>query len=481
VAATVASVWPGSRFAIFRRTYPELDETHSLPLQDEWAGLGRYSKDRREFTWNNGSTTVLRYCEHEGDVIRYQSAEWAGMVVDEATHFTQFQIEYLRSRIRATFPGWRPVILYTANPGNVGHLYFRQQFVDHDPMGGRVWRAGREEGAYRRVFLRARLADNRSLGSAYRRTLEGIKDEAVRRALLEGDWDIFAGQFFQEWRHDQHVCQAFAVPPDWTQRMVSIDFGYGAPWSCHFYARDETLWRQQEIARWFCYREFYEARLRDEEQATRIVLAMDADDAGQKKARGARLQWTVVADPSMWTPHSNTGFSVAQAYKAIGTNLEIMQPADNDRVGGWQRVREYFAPQGDGFPALVFMDTCTEAIRTIPACTRSKTNPEDVDTHGEDHAADDVRYFCQAAGKLASFGAGERVTAQKYGLGAGQRAYDPGRRAQRPGLMGKGIDPRNPRPPRERLLREAILAGGLSSTEHLFERALHRAANGDEP
>ncbi|MNW69005.1 hypothetical protein D3C74_479180 [compost metagenome] len=37
-------------------------------------------------------------------------------------------------------------------------------------------------------------------------------------------------------------------------------------------------------------------------------------------------------------------------------------------------------------------DTCRDTIRTLPALPRDKRNPEDVDTHAEDHLADGIRY-----------------------------------------------------------------------------------------
>jgi hypothetical protein len=40
--------------------------------------------------------------------------------------------------------------------------------------------------------------------------------------------------------------------------------------------------------------------------------------------------------------------------------------------------------------------TCADAIRTIPALQHDTGRPEDVDTHSEDHAADDVRYACMS-------------------------------------------------------------------------------------
>ena len=37
---------------------------------------------------------------------------------------------------------------------------------------------------------------------------------------------------------------------------------------------------------------------------------------------------------------------------------------------------------------IVFMDHCRAVVRTLPLLQHDQANPEDVDTDGEDHAAD---------------------------------------------------------------------------------------------
>ena len=45
---------------------------------------------------------------------------------------------------------------------------------------------------------------------------------------------------------------------------------------------------------------------------------------------------------------------------------------------------------------LYVFNTCKGFIRTIPELTFSVSSPEDLDTTGEDHIADEVRYMCMA-------------------------------------------------------------------------------------
>jgi len=43
---------------------------------------------------------------------------------------------------------------------------------------------------------------------------------------------------------------------------------------------------------------------------------------------------------------------------------------------------------------MVFFSTCTDAARTLPVAQHDEARPEDLDTNSEDHALDDIRYFC---------------------------------------------------------------------------------------
>ena len=402
LAITIMTMWPGSVSAIFRRTYPELEDSHIRPILKETAGTAfTYHEGRRELRAPNKSVCLFRYADDEKDLRHYQSAEWEALFIDEATHMPGDYIEFLRARVRSTRPGWRPIILYTSNPGGPGHLYFRDQFVSSHPPG-QVWRAKDEDGGMVRVFHRARLRDNPALGKEYGRRLRGIKDESLRKALMEGDWDTFGDQFFREWNTRAHTIPPFRIPDSWRERAIGVDFGYGAPFSCHFYVRDEDLWREQRLTRWFCYRELYGGG-----PAGRGAGGHDpvGRRGGHLPGAGQGRQpphYAMFCDPSIWSKQPN-GLSVADVYQRELADLGVVpRPANHDRLSGWQRVRDYLAPQPDGFPGLVFFETCTHALRTIPALPRDRRDPEDADSDAEDHCADELRYVLMGIGAPAS-------------------------------------------------------------------------------
>lgn len=359
--------YPGLVIPIFRRTYPELDETMVRKILEELPEqAGKYNADRHEWRFPNKSVLEFRYCERENDVYAYNSAEWDALFIDEATQFSESQVRYLRSRVRSTRTDWRPIIVYTANPGGVGHTYFKKGFVDAAPPGT-PFRAPLDDGGAIRAFLPARLEDNPALSADYKRKLEGIADPMLRKALRDGNWNIFAGQVFSEFDPTVHVVDPFPIPIDW-KRWRAYDYGFSAPMCCLWLARDPRTKRV------YVYRELYGTEMRDTVQAQMIKTL----------SKNEKIDY-MVADPALWNRNPN-GESIATVFAGKGIP---MQKASNDRLSGWQRVHEYLA--GDP-PFLQIFATCTNLIRTLPNLEYDKHRVEDVDSSGDDHAGDALRY-----------------------------------------------------------------------------------------
>ena len=96
------------------------------------------------------------------------------------------------------------------------------------------------------------------------------------------------------------------------------------------------------------------------------------------------------ADPAMWIRSGESGESIAETFSRAGWPL---RRAKNERVNGWQRVRSWLKPDGTGAPPLqVSAENCPYLCRTLPQLLSDEHKPEDVDTAGEDHAADALRY-----------------------------------------------------------------------------------------
>jgi hypothetical protein len=50
----------------------------------------------------------------------------------------------------------------------------------------------------------------------------------------------------------------------------------------------------------------------------------------------------------------------------------------------------------NGYPMMYIFNNCKGFIRTIPTLLYDEHKVEDLDTEGEDHIADETRYFCMS-------------------------------------------------------------------------------------
>lgn len=381
--------YPGFSGLILRRTFPEL--RRSLILRS-WArfdrSLARYVVGDHTWYFHNGSVIEFGYCEQDRDVFQYQSAEYDAIGFDELTQFpTDFCWTYLASRcrtsVRKSLMGIKPHMVAGTNPGGVGGLWVKTRWIDPAPWGevfhDRIEVEGEEPREVGRVFVPAKLTDNRYVNATqYRIALANLGDK-LRAQLEDGSWDVVEGQYFEEWDRDTHVCKPFEIP-DWWERVCGYDFGFAKP-AAHLwvaFSPDGTA---------YLYREMYGTNLSIRAQADRILLAERADPATGKAAERVALR---IADPSIWT-RTGAGPPIADQFADEGV---YFRKANNARIDGWMRLRQYLEVDGDtGRPRLQVFSTCTNFIRTFPMLVHSETKPEDLNTHGEDHAADALRYL----------------------------------------------------------------------------------------
>src|SRR5690606_3422570 len=238
---------------------------------------------------------------------KYQSAEYGFIGFDELTHFTKYMWTYLvGSRLRSTVPGAWPRARAASNPGNIGHLWVKEMFVDKG-LRDIVWE---DETGVRYAFIPARVQDNPYLlknDPDYIRRLQSLP-EAERRALLEGDWNVFAGQYFPEWREDIHVVEPFEIPK-WWKRFRRLDYGLDGTAGYWLAVSPE--------GKLYVYRELYMPILTHTAGAE-IILSMPANDE--------IISYTV-ASPALWNGRQDRGIPGGGIMAHAG--LKGLVPADN--------------------------------------------------------------------------------------------------------------------------------------------------------
>lgn len=406
--------YAGIKVMIIRKTYPELQENHIIPLcellscgaENQSLHVAEYNDSKKHLVFPNGSRILFRYCDTDKDAQRFQGTEVDVLFVDEATQQSEERMDRLRACVRGvnSFP---KRIYYTCNPGGEGHGWVKRLFID------RRFKPGENGDEY--SFIRSLVTDNEALMRAdpdYIKQLENLPP-SLRDAWLHGNWDIFEGQFFQDFRITPDLQAArrrgISDDADTLQRsgrfchviapldlcsgerrgwsiFRSYDFGYGKPFSCAWWAvdYDGVLYRILELygctgtpnegLRWTPERQF--------EEIARI-------EREHPWLRGRRIGG--VADPSIWD--ASRGQSVAET----AAKWQIyFTPGENSRIPGWMQCHYRLQFDDEGFARMYVFDNCAGFIRTIPLMQFSQTHPEDMDSSLEDHIADEWRYACMS-------------------------------------------------------------------------------------
>ncbi len=362
--------YSGIRVLILRRSYPELYENHIKIMSAELKGAAVYKDADKSLNFPNGSRIKFGYCACDSDLLQYQGVEYDVIFMDEATHFTEFQFDVIKSCMRGanSFP---KRFYLTCNPGGVGHAWVKRLFVDRD------YREGEKPQDY--TFIKSTVYDNKPLlenDGEYVNTLKNLPSE-LRRAWLDGDWDIFAGQYFSEFSREIHLCDAKEIP-HWWKKYRAFDYGLDML-ACLWAAVDESgdIW---------IYREYCESGLIVSEAAKRII-ALSYDEKIV----------TTVAPPDMYNRQKDSGKSMAELFEQEGVKLTR---ADNSRIQGWMNLKEWLKPiKGEGgkySSRLHIFSSCKELTRCLPLLVHDKDASMDCSTepHEITHICDALRYLC---------------------------------------------------------------------------------------
>ncbi len=397
--------YAGIKVLIVRRTYPELVNNHINILRAELLGIAKYNDKDKVLKFFNGSTISFTYCACDKDLDHLQGTEFDIIFLDEATQLSEFQMKSITACMRGV-NGFPKRCYYTCNPGGQGHAYIKRIFID------REYGEGENPDDY--TFIQSLVTDNKALMQSqpdYIKQLEALPPK-LREAWLYGNWDIFEGQFFEDFiiNPDPKIAAKLGVDAEELRRqrrychviepfdlnegekrgwniMRSYDFGYNKPFSLGYWAidYDGVLYRILEM--YGCTKTPNEGVKWNPDEQFKRIRDFEREHPWLKN----RKIVDSVADPSIWD--TSRGESVAETAERYGI---YFTPGDNNRIPGWMQVHYRLQFDDNGYPRMYVFDNCKAFIRTMPLMVFSETKPEDLDTTLEDHCPDEVRYMCMS-------------------------------------------------------------------------------------
>jgi phage terminase large subunit len=433
----------GTNTLLLRRSFPEIEQSLLLYFRRDVPRelYHSFQESKHVVNWVNGSTTRFGYCQRESDVYQYQGAEFLFIGIDELTLFTLRQWQFLTSRNRCPVRGAFPCMAGATNPGNIGHAWVKALWINHEPAAGMESPEEYDPKDYE--FIPARVSDNPIYaGDAdYIKTLRALPSN-LKRAFLDGDWDVFAGQYFDrfDWTRDVVRAEEIGWKP-WWPRWISIDWGFEHPAAVYWHAQGE--WENTEATQEgeegptgvpesargadssrahrgvITYREYVTHRTPPRELAAEIVRrCIERQDGEPKPARwdAERQRWeesgagrekidAIYLSPDAFarrTDEASIAEQMGEVFAAAGLPRPV--PADDDRVGGWMLM--YQMLDADEW---LLTENCVELIRTLPNLVRDSARVEDIEKMDGDDPADAARYGLKS----------------RYGIGRGRQARMP--------------------------------------------------------
>lgn len=376
--------YPKSKQIIFRRTFADLEKSLiRVSLEMYPREIATYNSSKHTWKFINGSIIDFGYIDNEKDVFQYQSAEYDIIRFDELTHFTEYMYVYMISRCRGA-NSYPKGIKSSTNPGGVGHTWVKERFIDigePNKLHEVVLDSGKKST---RIFIPSLVQDNIFMleyDPDYIDRLDNLP-EKERQALKYGDWDIYDGMFFPEFKRRIHVIEPFEIPNEWN-KYISIDYGLDM-FAVLFHAIDTK-------GNDYVYNEIYQSNLIVSEAAK---LLKSYPDNNKVKYR--------YAPPDLWNRRNDTGKSAAEIFYENGVQLT---KCSADRKNGWLAVKEWIKPYetkdeqtGETITNsnLKIFSNCLNIIRCLPALQHDDKDVNDVATepHELTHITDSLRYFC---------------------------------------------------------------------------------------
>jgi hypothetical protein len=399
IAQKVAEYREQYRGLYVRKTYKGISDFEGICRQvfrSESPGA-TYNKSEKIWAFKNGAILELNQLEHDRDYDKFQGRSFTDLIIDECGQYSSPRLlDLLLSNLRGPI-GTQLTRTLIANPGGVGHGWIFRRYIS-----GRENGVPYEEADTKRpsVTLLSTYLDNPRIDQA--KYLESLvsataNDEELQKAYIGGDWNIARGAYFATVldKARSRVPAWRSLPTGWL-RYLAMDYGTAAPCAIYLIAMSPGGDHQG------CYYprgsivvagELYISHPKDLSKGLHLTVPEQAELIKRfcqswniSPANGRNL-----ADDAIFAQDGRA--SIAEEFAKAGVRW---QPAKKgSRIAGWEHMRSLMRQAGDReLPGLYISESCRAWWELMPLLQRDERHPSDVDSSGNDHAADATRYGC---------------------------------------------------------------------------------------
>lgn len=392
VALRDCQIFPGIKVLFLRKVSKAATEAiEDLRQSVLFKTPHTFKVQKATIVFPNKSRIIVGHFAHEKDIDNYLGLEYDIIVIEEATQLSASKIEKIKTCNRSAKENFRPRIYYTTNPGGVGHQWFKKKFI-------LPFRELRENLT---KFIPATSRDNKKLNKEYVKTVLEPLTGWLREAWLEGNWDVFAGQFFSNFNYDLHVFAPKQIPDKNFIKQAnldvwcSLDYGYKHYTVCYLFTKYDG-----------------DLIVLDEFSARRQLIKTICDGIKEMLSRWELTPsdlLTFVAGTDVFAKKGDSGESYADAFAENGIYLH---PANTNRIQGAGRILEKLGDKEQHIePSIKISSNCKGLIETLPILEHNPNNPMDVlkvdvddDGNGGDDYYDGGRYGVMAESVNISIG-----------------------------------------------------------------------------
>ena len=428
------------RGVLFRQTYPQLADVIAKTKKWFWKiwPNARYNEAQHFWVWPDGEMLLLRQFRREDDYWNYHGHAYPWIGWEELCNWADPSgYKRMMSCCRSTVQGMPRRYRSTTNPYGPGHNWVKHRFQLPGMRNRVISDAVDDDGELEppRMALHGSIYENKILLDAdpdyINKLRAAARNEAEKKAWIDGSWDIVAGGMFDDvWSPKHHLVTPFTIPDSWTIYRA-FDWGSSKPFSVGWWAKSDGSdvklsdgsWMSTVRGDLFRVDEWYGWNGKPNEGlrmlATEVAKGIVEREVrnGWRNGQSSRVK-AGPADSSIFNWENGVSIADDMAKKVrldngatySGATFTEADKRPGSRKTGWEQLRRMFKasiPEGNlprESAGIFIFATCDQFQRTIPVLPRDEKDQDDVDTDAEDHIGDETRYMIRHAGSGVSSG-----------------------------------------------------------------------------